>query len=148
MVKPATILANVLIFISIFSPIVSANSDFTENNDLQDLHIVPFQNTGVVQIQVGGKRELDVYHEVRQNDLFVECFVNHFSFNHEKAGALHQEGEGHIRLYINDEHVGTLYEPAFLIEDLSSGEYEIRVVVVKNDLTSYELEESFVVTIN
>ncbi|WP_332632222.1 hypothetical protein [Halalkalibacter flavus] len=148
MLKSVTVLVCVLFLIINFSPTVSANTDIAEKNDLKGLHIVPLQNTGVVRVQIGGKRELNVYHEVRQNDLFVECFVNHFSFNQEKAGALHQDGEGHIRLYINDEHVDTLYESAFLIEGIPSGEYEIRVVVVKNDRSPYELEETFVVTID
>ncbi|GAE24120.1 hypothetical protein JCM9140_26 [Halalkalibacter wakoensis JCM 9140] len=113
---------------------------------LQQLEIISFRSTGMVDVKVGGSRELTVYHEVKERDVFVECFVPNFTFN-EKAGALHQEGEGHIRLYVNDEHVDTLFEPAFLIKDLPAGEHEIKVVVVKNDYSPYELEEEFEITV-
>ncbi|MDT8859151.1 hypothetical protein N0O92_02825 [Alkalihalobacillus sp. MEB130] len=120
----------------------------TNQSDLLHLHIIPIHNTGIVQVQTGKQKDLTMKHEIQGNHLFVECFVNDFHFNEKKAGALHQEGEGHIRLYINDEHVDTLFEPAFLIEDMPSGEYEIKVVLVKNDYSPYEIEQSISITMS
>jgi hypothetical protein len=111
-----------------------------------EIEVVPIQSTGIITVE-NKESKLTMEHEIRGKSVFIECFVNQFHFTKEKVGTLHQEGEGHIRLYINDEHVDTLYEPAFIINDLPSGEYEIKVVIVKNDRSPYELEETILVTI-
>ncbi|MFC0558730.1 hypothetical protein [Halalkalibacter alkalisediminis] len=116
---------------------------------LQDLTIIPLQSTGVVQVNTSQKtNELVVDHKVSGGNVYVECFVNDFHFNENKVGSLHQENEGHIRLYINDEHIETLYQPAFIVQDLPKGNYEIKVMIVKNDRSPYEMEETFTVMIS
>jgi len=118
----------------------------TETLTNQDITITPLQSTGVVHVNTSQQEnELKVDYEVSGGDVYVECFVNGFHFNENKAGSLHQENEGHIRLYINDEHVETLYQPAFIIQDLPKGSHEIKVMIVKNDRSPYELEETFMV---
>lgn len=132
----------------VISLVVSSINVQAIENSLQELSIIPLQSTGVIQITSQETNVLEVEYKVRGKDVYVECFVNGFYFNEEKAGSLHQENEGHIRLYIDDEHVDTLYQPAFIIQDLQKGEYEVKVVIVKNDKSPYDMEETFTVTVN
>ncbi|WP_332689962.1 hypothetical protein [Halalkalibacter lacteus] len=117
-----------------------------EEPNLEVVKVVPIQSTGMVTV-ANNDSKLMIDYDIREQSVFIECFVNQFHFKKEKVGMLHQEGEGHIRLYINDEHVDTLYEPAFIINDLPSGEHEIKVVIVKNDRSPYDMEETILVTI-
>ncbi|WP_148296802.1 hypothetical protein [Halalkalibacter akibai] len=114
-----------------------------ELESLENVKIVPLQSTGVVNISPS--RNMEVNYDKKEDWVYVECFVDGFKFTENKVGSLHQEGEGHIRLYINDEHVDTLFQPAFIIENLPEGEHVVKVVVVKNDRSPYDLEESFTV---
>lgn len=107
-----------------------------------NLTIISLQSTGVVSVSASDERTLTVTHEVRDGDVYVECFIDGFLFSEEKAGTQHQEGEGHFRLYVDDEHIDTLYQAAFIVKGLSSGDHDIQVVIVKNDRTPYDLEKA------
>ncbi len=109
--------------------------------------IIPLQSTGVISVTASEERKMTVQYDIRENQLFVECLINGFLFSEEKAGTQHKEGEGHLRLYIDEEHIDTLYQPAFIVEGLSKGKHDIKVIIVKNDRTPYELEETFQVHI-
>ncbi|WP_227935698.1 hypothetical protein [Alkalihalobacillus deserti] len=127
---------------------LAINVQANNSSYLHQLTIVPLQSTGVIHVDtIQEPNVLEVDHKVSESDVYVECFVNGFHFNQNKVGSLHQENEGHIRLYINDEHVDTLYQPAFIIRDLPKGEYEVKVVIVKNDRSPYDMEETFTITI-
>lgn len=124
-----------------YCPIVSAE-------DLEVVKVNPLSSVGVVKVQASGKNELIVEHNVTNETIFIECFINGFTFSKENEGSLPQEGEGHIRLYVEDNHVATLFQPAFYIENLQSGTHEIKIMVVNNDRSPYEdLEETLVITI-
>ncbi|ARK31126.1 hypothetical protein [Halalkalibacter krulwichiae] len=132
-----------LLFNCISTNVYAGNEEF-----IDQIHIVPIQSTGIVNIDTQREGlDLEVDHDVKSGNVYVECFLNHFRFKEDKVGALHEEGEGHIRLYINDEHVDTLYQSAFIIEELPKGEYEIKIVVAQNDRSSYGLEKEFTVMI-
>ncbi|WP_100373321.1 hypothetical protein [Bacillus sp. FJAT-45037] len=84
---------------------------------------------------------------VNGKDVYVDCLIRGVELKQEKAGATHHEGEGHYRLYLNDQHIDTLFQPSFVIEGLASGEHTIKVELVKNDRSSYDSEDVFNVTI-
>jgi hypothetical protein len=132
-----------MLFFAGLVPIIQAS----EVSSLEQVTIVPLQSTGVIQVTTSPSL-LKVDYYKKENDVFIECFINGFTFNRDKAGSLHQEGEGHLRLYINNEHVETLYQPAFIIEGLQKGDYEIKIVIVKNDRTPYNMEETLNITID
>ncbi|MFC0473050.1 hypothetical protein ACFFHM_21800 [Halalkalibacter kiskunsagensis] len=141
--KKSIYLVFIVFLIMISGPIATAKA---EESNLEEIQVIPIQSTGIVTVG-NNDAMLLIDHEIRDQSVFIECFVNQFHFTKEKVGATHQEGEGHIRLYINDEHVETLFEPAFIINDLPKGKYEIKVVIVKNDRSSYDMEETIQVTI-
>ncbi|RXI98131.1 hypothetical protein DS745_17445 [Anaerobacillus alkaliphilus] len=86
---------------------------------------------------------LIVKYDVKDGDIYVECFVKDFSFSKEKAGTLKNEGEGHVHLYINDNKVDSIFTSSFIIKSLPIGTYKIKVELVHNDYSSYEVFEEF-----
>lgn len=113
----------------------------------EELTVVPMKSIGLIDVTFSKEQEIALLHNVRDGNVFVECFVNDFSYSEERAGKLHVEGEGHLRLYVNDELLATLYEGAFLIEGLPKGKHTIQIKLIKNDRTPYEAEETIEVTI-
>ncbi|WP_100404590.1 hypothetical protein [Bacillus solitudinis] len=114
----------------------------------QKISVLPLTNIPTVEvIAAQQERTLKVNHEIRDGDVYVECLIHPFTFKEEKVGHAHQDGEGHIRLYINEQHIDTIFKPAFIIRGLPAGNHEVKVEVVKNDKTRYDLEESFTVSL-
>ncbi|MCM3759322.1 hypothetical protein M3212_00835 [Alkalihalobacillus oceani] len=109
------------------------------------IRVTPLQNVEVIEIK--SEQELVVTHQVKDERIYVECFLNDFMLSEEKAGSLHEQGEGHLRLYVDDEHVATLFEAAFIIEGLAPGEHTITVSAVKNDRSPYGFDSTFSVTL-
>ncbi|WP_156323911.1 hypothetical protein [Bacillus sp. JCM 19034] len=51
-------------------------------------------------------------------------------------------------MYVDDEHIATVFEPAFYMRDLPKGDHEIKIQVIQNDHTPYEgLEEVLSITV-
>ncbi|WP_144450668.1 hypothetical protein [Halalkalibacter nanhaiisediminis] len=123
---------------------IPLNTTFAEESIINhsSLTIAPLQSIGIVKVVASDEQKLIVNHNIFNQELLIECFINGFRFSKEKAGTKHQEGEGHLRLYIDGEHIGTLYEAAFVINGLPRGEHDIQIAVVKNDRTPYEMEET------
>ncbi len=111
------------------------------------ISVTPLYSVGLVDVKATEEDRLKVFYKVENNNVFVECFINHFTFTEDKVGMQHIDGEGHIRLYVDEEHVATLFEGAFVVEGLPPGEHELNVVVVQNDRTPYDFTETWTVTI-
>lgn len=118
------------------------------NAKIDSIVIEPIFHVGPVLIEKGNPLQLKVDYELEDQQLFVECQLNGFLFNPEAVGTLHQENEGHIRVYVDHEHVATVFEPVFYIQNLPKGDHEVKIQVVQNDHTPYEgLEEIFSITV-
>lgn len=109
--------------------------------------IEPLHNVGLVSVNVIAHDHFVVSYSLQQSDVYVELFKNNFHFTKENVGSKHKEGEGHIRLHINDEHVDTVYEAGFIIKGLPKGKHEIKIELAQNDRTPYEIDETFTVCI-
>ncbi len=108
---------------------------------------IPYDNTHEVTVAAQEEEEneerLIVKYDVKDGDIYVECFVKDFAFRKEKAGSLKQEGEGHIQLYINDNKVDSIFTSSFIIKSLPIGTYKIKIELVHNDYSSYGVIEEF-----
>ncbi|WP_209125487.1 hypothetical protein [Alkalihalobacillus sp. BA299] len=117
-------------------------------DDLQEIRIIPMHGNGVVQVSVSKeKRLMTVNHEVKGTDVYVECVIDQFTFTKEKAGKNHVDGEGHVQLFVDGQRVDSIYQAAFIIKGLPSGEHTIKIEVVKNDYELYGISEEFTVQI-
>ncbi|WP_088104979.1 hypothetical protein [Halalkalibacter urbisdiaboli] len=126
----------------------STNIGYAEVPLREQIEIVPLQSMGVINVVAGEKdRTMTVNHEIRDGDVYIECLIHPFTFTKEKVGHAHKDGEGHIRLYINNKHVDSIFRPAFIIKGLPTGNHEIKIEVAKNDKTPYDLEETFTISI-
>ena len=92
-------------------------------------------------------KRLSVKYEVKDQDIYVECFVKDFNFSREKIGSVKREGEGHIHLYINGNKVDSIFQPSFIIRSLPSGTYNIKLDLIHNDYTRYGISEEFEITL-
>ncbi|MCM3713075.1 hypothetical protein [Halalkalibacter oceani] len=133
-----------LLFISLCAGTPDAEAA-DETVHSSSVRVTPLQNIEVIEIK--SEQELVVTHKVKDGRIYVECFLNDFVLSEEKAGSLHEQGEGHLRLYVDDEHVATLFEAAFIIEGLAPGEHTITVSAVKNDRSPYGFDSTFSVTV-
>lgn len=104
----------------------------------EDVLVEPVLRVGDISINKGNPLNLVVNYDLKDNQLYVECQLSGFSFGQNEVGTLHQENEGHLRIYLNDEHIATLFERAFYLKNLPIGEHEVLVQVVQNDHTPYK----------
>ncbi|WP_247103826.1 hypothetical protein [Halalkalibacter sp. APA_J-10(15)] len=103
----------------------------------ENVLVEPVLHVGDINIDKGNPLNLDVNYNLKDNQLYVECLLSGFSFGQNEVGSLHQDNEGHLRIYLNDEHIATLFERAFYLKNLPNGEHEVLVQVVQNDHTPY-----------
>lgn len=92
-------------------------------------------------------RRFQVNYELKDEDIYIECFIKEFTFKRDKVGSFKKEGEGHIHLYVNENKVDSIFQPSFIIKALPSGTYKIKLQLVHNDLTLYGIEEEFEITL-
>lgn len=88
-----------------------------------------------------------VKYDVKEKDIYVECFVKDFTFSKERAGQLKQDGEGHVQLFINGNKVDSIYTSSFIIKALPVGTYTIKIELVHNDYTPYGISKEFEVNL-
>lgn len=124
----------------LFGHVINVSSD-------SEMTVIPLQNVDIVDVAVTGERSFEVAHYVNGDKIFVECYVSDFTYAEDNYGSLPNDGEGHLRLYVDDEHVATLFTGAFIIKQLPKGEHELKIVVAHNDHSSYGLEKTIAVTI-
>ncbi|AGT31410.1 hypothetical protein M493_05560 [Geobacillus genomosp. 3] len=85
--------------------------------------------------------QLQVKHEVKGNDIFIECFAVQFPF---RKG----DGGGHINVYLNGQKMTEVYTAAFIVRGLPSGKHVIRLELVYNDGKAAGMAHEFEVTIS
>jgi hypothetical protein len=93
------------------------------------------------------QREIVVHHEIKGQDVYVECIVNDFSFESRKKET-RKEGQGHLHLFLNGTKIDEIYQAAFIIKGLPKGTHQLQIELVHNDHTTYDLKHDFEVTIN
>jgi hypothetical protein len=129
-----------LLFFYTHGHVSLATSETTES--------VPFSISSSLSEQaeaVSGKRTLAVKHYVRGKDVLIECVVDHFSFV--KGKKIKKDGEGHIDVYLNGRKVNEISTAAFIVKGLPSGKHAIRLELVHNDSSKYDLFHEFEVNI-
>lgn len=81
------------------------------------------------------------------NELFIET---NLLLSKENYNGSHQEGEGHVHLFVNDNLIGPLQdkEPFLLANLLDDGENKIRLVLASNnhDESVYQTSYEFIVS--
>ncbi|OQP16960.1 hypothetical protein [Geobacillus zalihae] len=87
---------------------------------------------------VGGP--LQVKHEVKGSDVFIECVAVHFPFRKGSGG-------GHIHVYVNGQKMTEVYTAAFIVRGLPSGKHTIRLELVYNDGKATGMTHEFDVAI-
>jgi hypothetical protein len=93
-----------------------------------------------------GERSMNVKHQVRGSDVFIECIVTKFSFKSGKRKKA--DGEGHIDLYLNGKKIAEVSTAAFIVRGLPKGKHIIRLELVHNDSSKYGLHHEFEVNIS
>ncbi|QOR68443.1 hypothetical protein IM538_10225 [Cytobacillus suaedae] len=91
------------------------------------------------------QRSLDVKHQIKGNDIYVECVVTNFTFT--KGKDKNVDGEGHIELYLNGEKVDEIATAAFIIKELPPGNHTVKLELVHNDSLKYNISKEFDVSI-
>ncbi|MCX8002416.1 MAG: hypothetical protein N2661_07555 [Anoxybacillus mongoliensis] len=91
------------------------------------------------------KQALFVKHHVKGNNVFVECIVDQFTFT--KGTHPKKDGQGRIHIYVNGKRVSETTTAAFVIRGLPVGKHTIRLELVHNDASKYNVSHEFTVTI-
>ena len=89
--------------------------------------------------------ELTIKHHVRNQDVYVECYIPHFTFK--EKGGNKRNGEGHIDVFVDGKKVNEMNTAAFIIKGLEKGVHEMRLEVIHNDSSSYDLTKTIEFTI-
>lgn len=89
--------------------------------------------------------ELAIKHHIHNQDVYVECYIPHFIFK-EKGGDK-RNGEGHIEIFVDNKKMSEMNTAAFIIKGLEKGGHEMRLEVIHNDSSSYELNKTIEFTI-
>ncbi|WP_096199231.1 hypothetical protein [Bacillus sp. FJAT-45350] len=119
-----------------------------EDESLKSVQVESLHRQQAIEVSVEKKeRSLKVNHQVKGKDVYIECIVNDFSFSKDNAGKLHNEGEGHLQLYVDGQKVDSIYQAAFIVKGLPQGNHEIKVELVRNNHEPYGIEEEFTVSI-
>lgn len=86
---------------------------------------------------------LAVTHKLEKDDLHLQLTVTNFSFSLENMGKDNKPGEGHVHLYLDGKKVAKIFEPTYVLKDISSGKHEIVVELAHNNHDSYGVQEKF-----
>ncbi len=92
------------------------------------------------------KQTLFVKHHVKGNNVFVECIIDEFTFM--KGTHPKKDGQGRIHIYVNGKRVSETTTAAFVIRGLPVGKHTIRLELVHNDASKYNVSHEFTVTIS
>jgi len=90
---------------------------------------------------------ISVKHQVKGNDIYVECVISNFNFSARGDKEINKNGFGYLQLYLNGKKIDNIYTAAFIIKGLPVGKHQIKLVLVHNDSTPYGVSEEFEVTI-
>ncbi len=92
------------------------------------------------------ENNVTVRHHVKGNNVYVEVIVPNFNFSSSDKKS-NVNGEGYIKLFLNDKQVDEIHQAAFIVRGLPTGKHNLKVVLVKNDATSYGIEQEMSVVI-
>lgn len=81
-----------------------------------------------------------VKHDVKGNNVLVECIATGFPFQNGKDG-------GHVNVYVNGKKVDEVYTAAFMLRGLPTGKHVVRLELVYNDGKITGLSHEFTVMI-
>jgi hypothetical protein len=114
------------------------------------VEIIPLQvsnmkNSAVEVVSQQQNATLTIKHHVRNQNVYVECFIPHFTFK--DKGGKRVTGEGHIVLYVDGKKVEDMNTAAFIVKGLDKGVHDMKVEVFHNDSTSYNLKKSWQINI-
>ena len=104
------------------------------------------QSSTVPVMSQARQRVMNVKHEIRGSDLYIECIVANFSFKSGKGEKV--DGEGHINVYLNGQKVDEVSTAAFVIKGLPTGKHRVRLELVHNDSSQYGISHEFEVNIS
>ncbi|MEK5443254.1 MULTISPECIES: hypothetical protein [unclassified Fredinandcohnia] len=101
------------------------------------IHEVPVEAMITENLSIQSERTLHVNHHVRGNDVYLECIISNFLFK--QSGGRKKEGEGHLNVIVDGRRTEKISTAAFIIKGLTKGEHTLKIQVVHNDLTNYDL---------
>lgn len=90
---------------------------------------------------------MSVKHQVKGKDIYVECVISEFTFSKRDHKKINQNGVGYLELYLNGNKIDNIYTAAFIIKGLPVGKHQIKLALVHNDGTPYNIQKEFDVTI-
>ena len=117
-----------------------------------------YQNTAMAKYEMFREKlttemGVDVTHHVNKPTLDVEIIpdphtgwnlylkTTNFTFQPERSGLEHVDGQGHAHLYINGKKVNRVYSPWYYISSLPLGENKIAVTLNTNDHKAYVVND-------
>jgi len=109
------------------------------------LQIIDTSQSAIEVVSQKQPRNLVVNHHVRGQNVYVECFVPSFTFK--EKGGMKVNGEGHVNVFVDGKRVEEISTAAFIIKGLEKGNHQLKVEVVHNDSSSYNLKKSWNVSI-
>ncbi|MEC1640832.1 hypothetical protein P9E76_09700 [Schinkia azotoformans] len=90
---------------------------------------------------------MSVKHQVKGKDIYVECVISNFTFSKKDHKKINQNGFGYMQLYLNNQKIDNIYTAAFIVKGLPAGKHQIKLELVHNDGTPYNIQKEFDVTI-
>ncbi|WP_126427622.1 hypothetical protein [Brevibacillus marinus] len=91
---------------------------------------------------------LQVKHEVKGKDLYLQLEVTGFTFSLENMGKGNRQGEGHAHLYVDGKKVAKMFEPHFVYRNLPAGRHQVEVELAHNNHETYGVKRSFTIQVN
>jgi hypothetical protein len=113
---------------------------------LMPMQVVQFEETAVEASAVLNENNLTIRHHVKEKDVYVEVIIPGFNFS-SPTQKKKVNGEGYVKLYLNEKQIDEIYQAAFIVKGLPAGKHNLKFELVQNDSTSYGINEEITVTI-
>ena len=113
--------------------------------NLVPLNVTNVSNDVIEVVSHNQLASLNIKHHVRNQDVYVECYIPNFSFK--EKGGNKVIGEGHIVVFVDGKKIDDMNTAAFIVKGLERGVHEMMVEVVHNDSTTYDLKKTWTVSI-
>lgn len=142
MAKSVLFMASLIFFMIDNSSLAKSNDELvlSKNNNKQIVEVIS-------QSQNDLNNPISVKHQVKGNDIYVECVISNFNFSTRDDKKLNKNGYGYLQLYLNGKKIDNIYTAAFIIKGLPVGKHQIKLELVHNDSTPYGVAKEFEVTI-
>jgi hypothetical protein len=130
----------------IFISFTACNNDKPEPETKVQIEPAMGKNEAMFVFLQTDERTMNVKHQVRGTEVFIECIVTNFRFKSGKRKKVN--GEGHIDVYVNGQKVDEVSTAAFILKGLPRGKHMVRLELVHNDSSKYGLYHEFEVNIS